>query len=68
MTVVKVSPKYQVVLPRQIRRALGITAGQKMEVLQYGDRVELIPVRRVRELRGFLAGLDTAVPREDDRV
>ncbi|MDE3052861.1 MAG: AbrB/MazE/SpoVT family DNA-binding domain-containing protein [Gemmatimonadota bacterium] len=68
MTVVKVSPKYQVVIPREIREALGIAPGQKVQALQYGDRIEFIPVRRVREMRGFLAGIDTTVPRDEDRV
>ena len=68
MTVVKVSPKYQVVIPREIREALGIAPGQKVQALQYGDRIEFIPVRRVREMRGFLEGLNTTVPRDEDRV
>jgi AbrB family looped-hinge helix DNA binding protein len=68
VTVVKVSPKYQVVIPREIRGALGIEPGQQFQALQYGDRLELIPVRRMRETRGFLAGIDTTVPRDDDRV
>ncbi len=68
MTVVKVSPKYQVVIPREIREALGIAPGQKVQALQYGDRIEFIPVRRVREMRGFLEGIDTTVPRDEDRV
>ncbi len=68
MTVVKVSPKYQVVIPREIREALGIAPGQKVQALQYGERIEFIPVRRVREMRGFLEGIDTTVPRDEDRV
>ena len=68
MTVVKVSPKYQVVIPREIREALGIAPGQKVQALQYGDRIEFIPVRRVREMRGFLEGIDTTVPRDEDRM
>ncbi|HEU4990757.1 MAG: AbrB/MazE/SpoVT family DNA-binding domain-containing protein [Gemmatimonadota bacterium] len=68
MSVVKVSPKFQVVIPQEIREAMGITAGQKVQALQYGDRIELIPVKRMRQMRGFLAGIDTSVPREGDRV
>ena len=68
MSIVKVSPKYQVVIPREIREAMGIVPGQKVQALQYGDRIEFVPVRRVRETRGFLAGIDTTVPREDDRT
>jgi AbrB family looped-hinge helix DNA binding protein len=68
MPKVTVSPKYQVVIPRQAREAMGIEPGEKLEVFQYGDRLEYIPVRRMRELRGFLKGLDTNVPRDKDRT
>ena len=67
MAVVTVSPKYQVVIPQRIREALGLKPGQKIEALQYLDRVEFIPVRPIRAMRGFLKGLDRAVPRDRDR-
>jgi AbrB family looped-hinge helix DNA binding protein len=68
VSVVTVSPKFQVVIPREIREALGLAPGQKVQVLQYQNRVEFIPVRPMRALRGFLKGIDTTVPREGDRV
>jgi len=68
MAVVKVSPKYQVVIPQKIREALGIQPGQKVQALQYLDRIEFIPVRRLKSMRGFLGGVDTAVERDKDRV
>ena len=68
MSVVTVSPKFQVVIPREIREALGLEPGQKVQAFQYQNRVELIPVRSVREMRGFLEGIDTGVPRDRDRV
>ncbi len=68
MSIVKVSPKYQVVIPQKIREALGIAPGQKVQAIQYGDRIEFIPVKRLRQMRGFLGGIDTEVPREADRV
>ena len=68
MAVVTVSPKYQVVIPQRIREALGLKPGQKIEAIQYLDRVEFIPVRPIRAMRGFLKGLDATVPRERDRV
>jgi len=68
MEVITVSPKFQVVIPRAIREALGLEPGQKVQAFQYQNRVELIPVRSVREMRGFLEGMDTNVPRERDRV
>lgn len=67
MPTVTVSPKYQVVIPREVRERLGLLPGQKVQAIAYGDRVELIPVRPPRELRGFLRGIDTDVDRDADR-
>lgn len=64
MTTVTISPKYQVVIPKAIRRLLGLQPGQKVQAIGYGDRIELIPLRPVQEMRGFLRGIDTEVPRE----
>ena len=68
MAAVTVSPKYQVVIPKEIRKKLGLVPGQKFQIVLYGDRVELIPVRPIRRMRGFLKGIATRVPREDDRA
>ncbi len=68
MDAVTVSPKFQVVIPQRIREALGLVPGVKMQVLQYGDRIEFIPIRTARSMRGTLAGIDTDVPRDDDRA
>lgn len=68
MIIVNVSPKYQVVIPKRILKALEIKPGDKVQVILYGDRIELIPLREIREMRGFLKGLDTQVEREGARV
>jgi AbrB family looped-hinge helix DNA binding protein len=65
---VTVSPKFQVVIPLAIREAMGIRPGQKVQAIQYGDRIELIPVRSIRKSRGMLKGIDTSVPRDNDRA
>jgi len=67
MATVTISPKFQVVIPKKIRERLNLQPGQKVEAIIDRDRVALIPIRDVRELRGFLRGLDTTVDREDDR-
>ena len=67
MDIVSVSPKYQVVIPRRIREALGLKPGQKMQALQYGDRVELIPLVPLASARGMLKGIATDIEREPDR-
>jgi len=68
MQTVTVSPKYQVVIPKQIRETLRLRPGQKMRVIEYDGRIELIPDRDISELRGFLKGIDTRIEREKDRV
>jgi len=65
---VTVSPKYQVVIPSRIRKLLRVEPGQKVKVILYDNRIEMIPVRSVKEARGFLKGIDAAVDRESDRV
>jgi len=68
MNTVTVSPKFQVVIPLAIRRQLNLRPGEKMHVLPYKGRVELIPVRPIHEMRGFLEGMNTTIEREQDRL
>lgn len=68
METVTISPKFQVVIPRAIRESLGIRPGQKVQVIRYGERIELTPLRPVQETRGLLRGIDTTVEREQDRI
>ena len=50
METVTVSPEFQVVIPKAVRDALQLSAGQKMQVVAFGDRIELIPVRHMDEV------------------
>ncbi|HDZ91237.1 MAG: AbrB/MazE/SpoVT family DNA-binding domain-containing protein [Deltaproteobacteria bacterium] len=68
MQTVTVSPKFQVVIPKVVREVLGLRPGQKMQIVEYSGRIELIPERDIRELRGFLKGMDTQFQREEDRI
>ncbi len=47
---------------------MGIYSGQKIQVLTYRNRIELIPIKPMKEMRGFLNGIDTHVDRDKDRV
>ncbi len=67
METVTLSPKFQVVIPKSTRESLKLSAGQKVKVIAYENRIELIPVRPMKKMKGFLKGIDTGVPREDDR-
>ena len=68
MQSVTVSPKYQVVIPKTVRDSLNLRPGQKMQVVEYAGRIELIPERDIKELRGFVKGINTEFKREKDRV
>lgn len=68
MKALTVSPKYQIAIPKELRESMGILPGEKLNVMRYGDRIELIPVKSIKKMRGFLKGIDTTVEREKDRV
>ncbi|MBA2241682.1 MAG: AbrB/MazE/SpoVT family DNA-binding domain-containing protein [Chthoniobacterales bacterium] len=62
------SPKFQIVIPKVVRTALKLTAGTVFNVVEHEGRIILLPIRSPKQMRGFLRGLDTSVPREKDRV
>ncbi|MFT5221382.1 MAG: AbrB family looped-hinge helix DNA binding protein [Planctomycetota bacterium] len=68
MTTVTVSPKYQVVIPKDVRESMGVFSGQKIQVLTYQNRIELIPIKPMKKMKGFLKGIDTEVTRNKDRI
>ena len=68
METITISPKFQVVIPKRIRDSLHLRPGQKVQAIQLENRIELVPVLPVEQMRGFLRGIDTTVPREGDRV
>ncbi len=67
MDTTTVSTKFQVVIPLRVRQAVGIRPGQRVQVIPYEGRIELIPVKSMKQARGFLRGIDTSVVREPDR-
>ncbi|NIR47680.1 AbrB/MazE/SpoVT family DNA-binding domain-containing protein [candidate division KSB1 bacterium] len=68
MATVTVSPRFQVVIPKQTRDKMEIKVGQQFQLIQYGDSIEFIPVRKIKEMKGFLKGIDTGVQRESNRI
>jgi AbrB family looped-hinge helix DNA binding protein len=68
MSAVTVSPKFQVVIPREVRESLHLMPGQKLEVVEYEGRIELIPEQDISRMRGFVRGINTQFEREEDRV
>lgn len=67
MQQVKVSSRFQVVIPKPVRDSLGIRPGQHLQIFAYGGRIELVPQKDISEMRGFLAGMDPQFEREGDR-
>jgi len=68
MTIVSISPKFQVVIPKSIREALKLKPGQKVQMIQYKGQIVMIPVRSIESMRGFLKDVDATIEREADRV
>ena len=68
MSAVTVSPKFQVVIPKDVRDKMNLAPGQKMQVIPFGDRIELVPLRPLAKMRGFVKGIDTSFERESDRA
>jgi AbrB family looped-hinge helix DNA binding protein len=68
MSTVTVSPKYQVVIPKDIREEMDIKPGQKVQMMIYRGNIVLVSLRPIEELRGFLQGIDTTIERDPDRL
>lgn len=68
MDTVKISPKYQIVIPKKIREKLNLKPGQKLQILEFGDRIEFFLLKNIKDARGYLKGIDTSLEREGDRV
>jgi len=68
MEIVKISSKYQLVIPSKIRKNIGIKPGELLKVIVYNGRIELIPLKPIQELNGFLKGIDTEIDRNEDRI
>jgi AbrB family looped-hinge helix DNA binding protein len=68
MEVVKVSSKYQIVIPKTIRDLIGLKVGETFQVVPYGNRIELVPIKPMKKLKGFLKGINPEFQRENDRL
>ncbi len=68
MESVKISPKYQIVIPKRLRELLNLKPGQQVQIIAFEDRIEMIPVRQISEMKGFLKRIDTTLGKEADRI
>lgn len=68
MKTVTISSKFQITIPLATRQFLNLQPGQKIQIMLYEGRIELVPVKLIQEMRGFLFGMDNSIEREPDRV
>ncbi len=68
METVTISPKFQIVIPQKIREAMGLRTGEKAHMILFRNRIEVVPVRDIRALRGYLKGINTSFVRDGDRL
>lgn len=69
MQTVTISPKYQIAIPRQLREKHNIKPGERFILLSIGDRIEMVPEKKIEDLHGILSGMDSDPGREkEDRV
>lgn len=68
MTTITLSSKFQIVIPRDVRETMDLASGTRLIVIPYENRIELIPLKPLKELRGMLRGIDTSITREKDRI
>ena len=67
MVIATASLKFQIVIPKKVRETTGIFAGQKLQMLSYQNRIQLIPLCPMSQMKGFLKGIDTNIERSEDR-
>ena len=69
MATVTLSPKFQVVLPQDVRELMRLRPGQKFQVFHEDGEILLVPVVPMKRARGFARGINTDVRRDKgDRV
>ena len=66
MTTVKVSSKYQIVIPRDIRERIELKSGQDVVIIEKDGVIHVIPLKPIKEMRGFAKGIDTTNLRDEE--
>ena len=68
MNTVTLTSKYQLNFPKDISETYGLEAGDSFEFISYNNRIELIPLKPIKKLKGIFQGIDTNIIRDDDRI
>ena len=68
MNTVTLSGNYQLDFPKNISETYGLEIGDTFEFISYNNRIELIPLRPIKKLKGIFQGIDTNILRGNDRI
>ena len=66
MATVALSPKFQIVIPKDVRNLFNLVPGQQMRVRAVGGKIEIVPELPISSLRGMCPGIDTHIPNDPD--
>jgi looped-hinge helix DNA binding domain, AbrB family len=65
METVTISSKYQVVIPREVRKQFNLKPGQKLMFIPYNGTLRVVVVPPIKKARGMLKGMMTDNIREE---
>jgi len=68
MNTVTLTDEYQLVIPTEFSKSIGLKAGTSFEIIPYNNRIELVPIKPIKLLKGIFKGIDTNIERDDDRL
>jgi AbrB family looped-hinge helix DNA binding protein len=66
MEAVTISSKYQVVIPKDVRKKFNLKPGQKIAFIPFNGTLRVVIVPPIEEAYGMLAGMDTDDIREEE--
>jgi len=68
MNTVTLSKNNQLDFPKNIREMYGLETGDTFEFISYNNRIELIPLKPIKKMKGIFQGINTNIIRENDRI
>jgi AbrB family looped-hinge helix DNA binding protein len=66
MDAITISSKFQVVIPKKIRKQYNLKPGQKLVFIPYKNSLRVVIMPTIDQAYGFLEGIVTDIPREDE--
>jgi len=68
MNTVTLSKNNQLDFPQNISELYGLETGDTFEFISYNNRIELIPLKPIKKMKGIFQGINTNIIRENDRI